>query len=106
MKQLEIEILRWFVTRLAEDDPIRSQLCQAEVSAREFTSGGGAFLTLQSVGLKPSEQSGAPTYIDGPEIRAPEIPSGALVAYFSPSWTAFQPDGGRYFSVIVDGVSV
>jgi hypothetical protein len=23
-------------------------------------------------------------------------------AYFSPSWTAFQADGGRDFSVIVD----
>jgi len=29
-----------------------------------------------------------------------------LAAYFSPSWTAFQADGGRHFSVIVDGVSV
>jgi hypothetical protein len=27
-------------------------------------------------------------------------------AYFSPSWTAFHADGGRDFSVIVDGVSV
>ena len=27
-------------------------------------------------------------------------------AYFSPSWTAFQADRGRHFSVIVDGVSV
>lgn len=27
-------------------------------------------------------------------------------AYFSPSWTAFQADRGRDFSVIVDGVSV
>jgi uncharacterized protein YqeY len=27
-------------------------------------------------------------------------------AYFSPSWTAFQADGGRDFNVIVDGVSV
>jgi hypothetical protein len=27
-------------------------------------------------------------------------------AYFSPSWTPFQPDGGRDFSLIVDGVSV
>ena len=27
-------------------------------------------------------------------------------AYFSPSWTPFQADGGRDFSVIVDGVSV
>jgi hypothetical protein len=26
-------------------------------------------------------------------------------AYFSPSWTAFQADRGRDFSVIVDGVS-
>lgn len=30
----------------------------------------------------------------------------ALIAYFSPSWTAFQADRGRDFSVIVDGVSV
>jgi hypothetical protein len=29
-----------------------------------------------------------------------------LFAYFSPSWTPFQADGGRDFSVIVDGVSV
>ena len=29
-----------------------------------------------------------------------------LSAYFSPSWTAFQADRGRDFSVIVDGVSV
>ncbi|MFG6442668.1 hypothetical protein [Roseateles sp. LKC17W] len=29
-----------------------------------------------------------------------------VLAYFSPSWTAFQTDGGRDFSVIVDGVSV
>ena len=29
-----------------------------------------------------------------------------LAAYFSPSWTPFQADRGRDFSVIVDGVSV
>jgi len=28
-----------------------------------------------------------------------------LCAYFSPSWTAFQADRGRDFSVMVDGVS-
>jgi hypothetical protein len=32
--------------------------------------------------------------------------NGRLGAYFSPSWTAFQADRGRDFSVIVDGVSV
>ena len=31
---------------------------------------------------------------------------GKLSAYFSPSWTAFQVDGGRDFNVVVDGVSV
>jgi len=31
---------------------------------------------------------------------------GLLAAYFSPSWTPFQPDGGRDFSVIMDGVSI
>jgi hypothetical protein len=38
-----------------------------------------------------------------------EAPAGAVAevgAYFSPSWTAFQADRGRDFSVIVDGVSV
>jgi hypothetical protein len=30
---------------------------------------------------------------------------GFEVAYFSPSWTAFQAERGRDFSVIVDGIS-
>ena len=34
-----------------------------------------------------------------------DIDLDLLSAYFSPSWTAFQADRGRYFSVIVDGVS-
>jgi NAD(P)-dependent dehydrogenase (short-subunit alcohol dehydrogenase family) len=38
--------------------------------------------------------------IDG-AVDAPDT----LGAYFSPSWTAFQADRGRDFSVIVDGVS-
>ncbi len=28
-----------------------------------------------------------------------------LTAYFSPSWTTFQDERGRDFSVIVDGIS-
>jgi hypothetical protein len=31
--------------------------------------------------------------------------SRPATAYFSPSWTAFQADRGRDFSVIVDGIS-
>jgi len=37
---------------------------------------------------------------------APERRGQFSAAYFSPSWTLFQPDGGRDFSVIVDGISV
>ena len=33
-------------------------------------------------------------------------PVKASAAYFRPSWTPFQADRGRHFSVIVDGVSV
>jgi len=93
MKQLEDEILRWFVTRSAEGDPVRKHLCYAEVSAREFTSGGGVFLTLRGAGLTPSDQGAEPTYIDGPEIRTPEMISGALV-------TLHLADGiPRYFEI-------
>jgi len=35
------------------------------------------------------------------------LPDSAFIrdAYFSPSWTAFQAERGRDFSVIVDGIS-
>jgi hypothetical protein len=38
-------------------------------------------------------------------MRLSPLNGQTCVAYFSPSWTAFQSDRGRYFSVIVDGVS-
>jgi hypothetical protein len=38
--------------------------------------------------------------------RVPGAKPVGVGAYFSPSWTAFQADRGRDFSVIVDGVSV
>jgi hypothetical protein len=45
------------------------------------------------------------SYEDGG--RAANVPHGltVMIAYFSPSWTAFQADRGRDFSVIVDGIS-
>jgi hypothetical protein len=38
--------------------------------------------------------------------RSGNVAAACRTAYFSPSWTAFQADRGRDFSVIVDGVSV
>jgi hypothetical protein len=37
--------------------------------------------------------------------RTPVALDDAVSEYFRPSWTAFQADRGRGFSVIVDGVS-
>jgi len=43
----------------------------------------------------------------GATRSAVDLPAVAVAAaYFSPSWTVFQADRGRDFSVIVDGVSV
>jgi len=79
MKQLETGLIEWFVARLDDSDPIRQQLRSAEISAREFTSGGGAFLSLRISSIQRSSSNGEPTYIDGPEIQSPELASGALV---------------------------
>jgi hypothetical protein len=44
-----------------------------------------------------------PTNGDG--LTADNSQPAKTHAYFSPSWTAFQADRGRHFSVIVDGIS-
>jgi hypothetical protein len=86
----------------------------------EVASGTGQHAALCSVGLPgwtwlPSDADAAalqsirswcagrpnvmqPLQLD---VLQPQWPG----AYFSPSWTAFQADRGRDFSVIVDGVS-
>ena len=38
-------------------------------------------------------------------MKTAVLGEAAIDAYFSPSWTPFQADRGRHFSVIVDGVS-
>jgi hypothetical protein len=58
---------------------------ETQVADPKWTFGGGTVLMLR-IGHRQSKD------ID-------------LFAYFSPSWTAFQADRGRAFSVIVDGVS-
>jgi len=78
MEQIETEIIEWLVARLADNDPIREQLREAKISAREFTAGAGAF-PFRVIGPGPAEPAGEPSYVDGPEIRTPEMASGALV---------------------------
>ena len=63
MKQLETGLIEWFVARLDDGDPIRQQLRSAEISAREFTSGGGAFLSLRLSSVQPSSSNGEPTIL-------------------------------------------
>jgi hypothetical protein len=44
--------------------------------------------------------------MEGVPVRIPGylVPLECVFQHLSPSWTAFQADGGRDFSVIVDGV--
>ena len=74
---LENAVLAW----LAEAFPdLRQQLQQAQVSEREFTNGGGVFLSLSlPPEATPLASSGDTEWLDGPAMASPELQSGALV---------------------------
>jgi hypothetical protein len=78
MQQLEASIIAWFVARFGDSNAeLRQQLAHATVSAREFTSGAGVFLSLGNA-ANAQVQGGKPSCVDGPEIRSPEMSAGAL----------------------------
>ena len=80
MQDLEIAIIDWFIERLnPTDETLRTHLAAARIAKREFTSGAGAFITLESDGREVQRQSNEVSYIDGPELRSPEMTEGALV---------------------------
>ena len=80
MRDLETEIIAWFVAKCEVTAPaIVQQLKDASILKREFTSGAGAFLTLKP-SASASQQKGSSLFaIDGPEVRSPEMSDGALV---------------------------
>ena len=65
---------------------------------------------VTEVDAQPEEAAVAADFVRGVNTSLLSIasikPISAVIAYFGPSWTAFQADRGRDFSVIVDGVSV
>ena len=82
MHPVERTILQWIACQAAPEirPAIASQFEQIEVSAREYTNGGGVF-----VGLTPGK-SGTPvsaewrvsySAIEGPELKSPELEAGA-----------------------------
>jgi hypothetical protein len=78
---LESALLAWFIAnRGARDPALGSQLRNATVTGRQFTSGGGAFLELQVLdgGENVARILGLGSYVDGPEIQSPELCVGAL----------------------------
>jgi hypothetical protein len=79
MNELEAEVIDWFVSRTGADAALREQLRRAKISAREFSSGGGVFLSLVFLDGDPAPREDSSSYIDGPEIRSPEMAAGALV---------------------------
>jgi hypothetical protein len=83
MDNLESALVRWFSDRLGPAIPgLSEQLAAARAGEREFSNGGGAFVTLQvatsAATVHRIALNDGATALDGPEIRSPELESGAL----------------------------
>ncbi|WP_415883714.1 hypothetical protein [Neptuniibacter sp. QD34_54] len=83
MEDLERNIILWLLdTYPSEREAFASQLLGAKVTEREFTNGGGVFITF-----KPNQNSmpvssnflDGLTRTNGPEISSPELQHGATV---------------------------
>ena len=100
------DFLRRIALRMFDEDYLRDHLKIDEAAAKKMAA------AMPAYGLIEFEGSGEvnPIYRIAPgggQLAAARFaPQIAHIAYFSPSWTAFQADRGRHFSVIVDGVSV
>lgn len=85
MDRLARELLAWFSERFARSVPgLADQIAAVSIGASEFTKGGGAFITLHVPPKCARVVLGGPEVValDGPEIRAPELESGALATLF------------------------
>lgn len=83
MDALEHAIVTWFSERLGPAIPgLTEQLAASQVAEREFSDGGGAFLTLlveaATANLHRIALDEGVSALDGPEIRSPELQFGAL----------------------------
>lgn len=80
MRVLEREILAWFIERHGAAYPeLKAQLEAVVRLSPAFTAGAGAFISLEVPSALPRCKI-VGTYIDGPELRSPEMTSGALVS--------------------------
>ena len=76
----------------------RHQLNPQEIRQTEDGSGLAMGVRMYSIGLYIGD-------VLKQGIKNVSRLVSATGAYFSPSWTAFQAERGRDFSVIVDGIS-
>jgi len=65
-----------------------------------YASAAVSYCASRSGNVQPPPGSGSK-----PKAPVSSSRRSSAVAYFSPSWTAFQADRGRCFSVMVDGIS-
>ena len=79
------------------------ELLDVGVAIKEKHPGFPIGINLLSTGALEAARSA--TALAFPMFWGDDLGVDSSGAYFSPSWTAFQADRGRDFSVIVDGIS-
>ena len=89
--------------------PVRTVTDRAFATARSHLH-RPALTSLNDLVVRRADEAGLIERWCGLRVVAADasvlMPAVRPCAYFSASWTAFQADRGRHFSVMVDGVSV
>lgn len=78
---IEKEIADWFVENYPKDrDSLREQFSNLHVTEREFTSGGGVFISFSvDVDIQPIKTKPEVAQLDGPLIKSQQLEHGASV---------------------------
>ena len=81
MESIELEVVRWIAAAFSEHRAsIERQAAGAEAVAREFTNGGGVFVSIEVAhrdDLLPEAPLRSWSSFEGPVVESPELQDGA-----------------------------
>ncbi|MBO9492373.1 hypothetical protein J7384_18570 [Endozoicomonas sp. G2_1] len=80
LQQIEVSIFNWFIQNCSEYAfEFKKQLSLAVVTEREFTNGGGVFVSFAIPVECKNNILKKNDYLEGPLIKSSQLESGALV---------------------------